>query len=60
MKNDFLKDFSFWLLKMLTPKQMLQTLPIALAQVTACNTSKHLLNGIRKIIYSLCQATEIT
>ena len=43
-------------LKILTPKQMLQRLPIALAQVKPGNTSENLLNEIRKIIYSLCQA----
>ena len=47
-------------LKILTPKQMLQRLPIALAQVKAGNTSGNLLNEIRKIIYSLCQAKLIT
>ena len=40
-------------LKILTPKQMLQRLPIALAQVKASNTSENLLNEIRQIIYSL-------
>ena len=40
-------------LKLLTPKQMLQRLPIALAQVKASNTSENLLNDIRQIIYSL-------
>ena len=39
-------------LKILTPKQMLQSLPIALAQRKASNTSKNLLNEIRQIIYS--------
>ena len=48
------------LLKILTPKQILQTLPIALAQVKAGNTSKNLLNEIRQIIYSLYQAKEVT
>ena len=47
-------------LKILTPKQMLQRLPIALAQVKASNNSEHLLNEIRQIIYSLYQAKEIT
>ena len=32
---------------------MLQSLPIALAQVQADNTSENLLNEIRQIIYSL-------
>ena len=39
---------------------MHQGLPIALAQVKAGNTSEKLLNEIRQIIYSLCQAREIT
>ena len=47
-------------LKVLTPKQMLQRLPIALAQVKAGNNSENLLNEIRQIIYSLCQSKEIT
>ena len=47
-------------LKILTPKQMLQRLPIALAQVKACNNSENLLNEIRQIIYSLYQSKEIT
>ena len=42
-------------LKILTPKQMLQRLPIALAQVKASNNSEHLLNEIRQIVYSLYQ-----
>ena len=40
-------------LKILTPKQMLQRLPIALAQVKAGNNSESLSNEIRKIAYSL-------
>ena len=40
-------------LKILTPKQLLQRLPIALAQIKACNASENLLSGIRQIIYSL-------
>ena len=47
-------------LKILTPKQMVQRLPIALAQVKATNTSKKVLNEIRQIIYSLYRAKEIT
>ena len=46
--------------KILTPKQMLQTLPIALAQVKAGKNSENLLNEIRQIIYSLYQSKEIT
>ena len=38
-------------LKILTPKQMLQRLPIALAQVKAGNNSESLLNEIRQIVY---------
>ena len=45
---------------MLTPKQMLQRLPIALAQIKAGNNSENLLNEIRQIIYSLYQSKEIT
>ena len=47
-------------LKILPPKQMLQGLPIALAQVKAGNNSQKLLNEIRQIVYSLCQSKEIT
>ena len=47
-------------LKILTPKQMLQRLPIALAQEKASNNSENLLNEIRQIIYSLYQSKEIT
>ena len=39
-------------LKILTPKQMLQILPIALAQIKAGNNSESLLNGIRQIVNS--------
>ena len=39
---------------------MLQRLPIALAQVTAGNMSKNLLNEIRQSIYSLFLEKEIT
>ena len=42
-------------LKIVTPKQMLQILPIALAQVKAGNTSEDLLKEIRQIIYSFHQ-----
>ena len=47
-------------LSILTPKQMFQILPIALAQVKAGNTSENLLDEIRSIIYSLYRAKEIT
>ena len=42
-------------LKILTPKQMLQRLPIALAEVKAGNNSE-----IRQIVYSLYQSKQIT
>ena len=47
-------------LKILTPKQMLQRLPIVLAQVTAENNSESLLNEIRQIVYALYQSKQIT
>ena len=40
-------------IKILTPKQLFQRLPIALTQVKAGNTSENLLNEIRQIMYSL-------
>ena len=43
-------------LKILISKQMLQRLPIALAQVKAGNNSESLLNEIRQIVYSLYQS----
>ena len=46
-------------LKTLTPKQMLQKLPIALAQVKAGNNSESLLNEIRQIIYFLYQSKQL-
>ena len=47
-------------LKILTPKQMLQRLPIALAQVKSGNNSENLLNEIRQILYYLYQSKQIT
>ena len=38
-------------IKILTPKQMLQRLRIAIAQVKSGNTSDNLLNKIRCILY---------
>ena len=40
-------------LKLFTPKQMLERLATALAQLKAGNTSENVLNEIRQIIYSL-------
>ena len=45
-------------LKILTLKQMLQRLPIALSQVKAGNNSEGLLNEIRQIVYSLYQSNK--
>ena len=47
-------------LKILTPKQMLQRLPITLAQVQAGNNSESLLNEIGQIVCSLYQSKQIT
>ena len=47
-------------LKVLTSKQMLQRLPIALTQVKAGNNSESLLNEIRQIVYYLYQSKQIT
>ena len=47
-------------LKILTPKQMPQRLPVALAQVKAGNNSENLLNEIRQVFYALYQSKEIT
>ena len=47
-------------LKILSPKQMLQRLQIALVQVKAGNNSESLLNEIRQIVYSLYQSKQIT
>ena len=47
-------------LEILTPKQMLQRLTIALALVKASNNSESLLNAIRQIIYFLYESKQIT
>ena len=47
-------------LKTLTTKQMLQRLPIVLAQIKAGNNSERLLNEISQIVYSLYQSKDIT
>ena len=46
-------------LKILTPKQILQRFPIALAQIKAGNNSESLLNEITQIVYSLYQSKEV-
>ena len=47
-------------LKILSPKQMIQRLPTALAQVKAGSASENLLNETRQNIYSLYWVKEIT
>ena len=47
-------------LKILTSKQMLQRLPIALAQVKTGNNSENLLNEVTQIVYALYQSKQIT
>ena len=46
--------------KMLTPKQMIQRLPIALAQAKAGNNSESLLNEMRQIVYYLHRSKQIS
>ena len=46
-------------LKILTPKEILERLPIAL-QAKAGNNSESLLNEIIQIVYSLYQSKQIT
>ena len=68
MFNDYAKNISKNIyeskqetrIKILTPKQMLQILTIALAQIKAGNNSESLLNEIMQIVYSLYQSKEIT
>ena len=47
-------------LKILTSKQMLQRLPIALARVKTSNNSESLLNEIRQFACSLYQSNQLT
>ena len=47
-------------LKILSFKEMLQRLPIALAQVKTGNNSESLLNEIRQFFYTLYQSKQIT
>ena len=60
MKNEINNQQKRTRLKILTPKQMLQRLPIAVALVKAGNNSENLLNEIRQIVNSLYQSKEIT
>ena len=47
-------------LKILTNKQMLNRLPILLAQIQTGNNSNKLKNELRQIIYSLCRSKVLT
>ena len=68
MFNDYAKNMSKNIyesnqgagLKILTPKQTPQRLPIALAQIRAGNNSESLINEITQIVYSLYQFKKIT
>ena len=53
------KVFDRTWMKVLTPQQMVQRLPIALAKVKVDNTYENLLHEIRLIIYSLYRAKKI-
>ena len=46
--------------KVLTPNQMLNTLPIALAQLKAVNNSNKLKNKVRQLLHSLYRSKNIT
>ena len=59
MQITMLKETEGKGLEILTSKQMLQRLPIALAQVKAGNNSENLLNETRQVIYSVYQSKEI-
>ena len=58
-QNEANKEMTGTGVKILTPKQLLQRLPIALAQAKASNNSENLLNEIRQFIYSLYNSKEI-
>ena len=68
MFNDYVKNMSRNIyyskqgtgLKILTSKQMLQRLPITLAQIKAGNNSQSLLNELMQFVYSFYQSKEIT
>ena len=47
-------------LKILTNKQMLNRLPILLAQIKAGNNSNKLKNKAKQILYSLCMSEVLT
>ena len=47
-------------IKILTPNQMLNRLPISLAQLQAGNDSEKLKNEIRRLLYSLYRSKNMT
>ena len=47
-------------LKILTPSQMLNRLPISLAQLKAGNNSEKLKNEIRQLLHSLYRSKKLT
>ena len=47
-------------LKIITPNQMLNRLPISLAQLKAGNNSEKLKNEIRQLLYSLYRSKKLT
>ena len=47
-------------LKILTPDQMLDRLPISLAQLKAGNNSEKLKNDIRQLLYSFCCSKKLS
>ena len=47
-------------IKILTPNQMLNRLPISLAQLQAGNNSEKLKNEMRQLLYSLYRSKDMT
>ena len=47
-------------LKILTPNQMLNRLPLSLAQLNAGNNSEKLKNELRQLLYSLYRSKKLT
>ena len=47
-------------LKILTPNQMLNRLPLSLAQLNAGNNSEKLKNELRQLLYSLYRSRKLT
>ena len=54
------KKINKWNIEILTLKQMLQRVPIALATLKVGNISESILNEIRKVIYSLYWEKKVT